>query len=68
MVSSGFVPWHNRAPRPFPAKKWLERRYGFRLPRLCGASLLRAPIDAWAPSREFPVKRWLAGQPPADGS
>src|SRR6185437_2018077 len=20
MVSSGFVPWHNRAPRPFPAK------------------------------------------------
>ncbi|HEY7358876.1 MAG TPA: hypothetical protein VH590_20475 [Ktedonobacterales bacterium] len=58
MVSSGPVPWYNRPPRLFPARDWLERRYGFRLPPLCCATP-RPPIDAWEPRRDFPVKRWL---------
>ena len=60
MTSSDPFPWYNRAPRRFPAKTWLERRFGFRLPPLCCATP-RPPIDAWAPRRDFPVKRWLAG-------
>ncbi len=58
MISSGFIPWYNRPPRPFPAKRWLETRYPFRVspsalgwqgPRPAGSATFR---------REFPAKRW----------
>jgi hypothetical protein len=53
MVSSGSVPWYNRPARPFPAKEWLMRRYGFTLPPL------RAGASQPEGRREFPAKRWL---------
>jgi hypothetical protein len=60
MVSSSPVPWYNRPPRPFPAKRWLEARYPFRVPRPALAwATIHATSDGVAP-RPFPAQIWLA--------
>ncbi|HLV98945.1 MAG TPA: hypothetical protein VKT82_09735 [Ktedonobacterales bacterium] len=56
MVSDRSVPWHNRPPREFPAKRWLEKTYGFRPLPLRLAPCLRLG------KRPFPAQVWLAAR------
>ncbi len=60
MVSSARVPWYNRPPRPFPAKRWLETRYPF---RVSPSALARHGSHAAAPGRRlFPALVWREQQ------
>ena len=57
MISSARVPWYNVPPRPFPAKRWLETRYPF---RVSPSALARHGGHATAPGRRaFPALVWL---------
>ncbi len=58
MVSSSAVPWYNRPPRPFPAKRWLEQRYPFRVsPSVFVWQNPAAPAPGVP--RRFPAQVWL---------
>ncbi len=59
MVSSSAVPWYNRPPRPFPAKRWLETYYPFRVSPALFAQPPASARRVTAQPREFPAKRWL---------
>jgi hypothetical protein len=59
MSSSPATPWYNVPARAFPAKRWLEKRYPFRVSPLLFLPPLARQVGAASARREFPAKRWL---------
>jgi hypothetical protein len=56
MATSGSGPWYNAPARPFPARVWLEARYGIRV----SLSAKQAAWSAASQRRAFPAQVWLA--------
>jgi len=62
MVSSRFVPWHDRPARPFPAQVWLAQRFSFHIKTPLAVRRAAPSASAEAPlwvRRPFPAKVWL---------
>ncbi len=58
MVSDDSIPWYNLPPREFPARRWVQQRYGFVLPPLFFAQPAHVPCTSLV-RRPFPAKVWL---------